>query len=239
VRAIPAVRWVTNHDPQHRQWLAAGCLSGVVGTARELSSRRPTAHGTIDREGDDTMRRGALKGILTTGVLASSLLVSSNAMAASSMFLKLDGIKGESTDDKHRDQIDVLSWSWGVSNGAAQTRRGTLPRACVQDLSFTKFVDTASADLIMDGMLGDVIATGTLVVQKGTEQPHEYIRLVMKNVTVTSFTTGGSGGEDRLTENVTLHFESMQFQYQKQAENGSPTGPLLTFDVTSANAGCR
>ncbi len=160
-------------------------------------------------------------------------------MAAVDMFLRLDGIKGESQDKDHKGEIDVLAWSWGESSGSAQTGRGTLPKVCIQDLSFTKYIDAASPDLIRNSMLGQVIPTAVLVVRKAGENPVEYVQLTMKNVKVTSYSTGGSGGEDRLTENTTLHFESMQFQYQKQGPNGA-VGDPITFDVVGGNAtGCR
>ena len=42
-------------------------------------------------------------------------------MAAVDYFIKFDGIKGESADAKHKDEIDVESWSWG------ETHAGTGP----------------------------------------------------------------------------------------------------------------
>ena len=188
------------------------------------------------------MKRQNLRAFVTMGALATSLLVSSTATAAVDMFLKLGDIKGESQDSKHKDAIDVLAWSWGESSGSAQVGRGTVPKTCIQDVSFTKYIDSASPDLIMTSMLGQVIPTAVLSIEKagGNSPGQEYIRLTMKNVRVTSYSTGGSGGEDRLTENTTLHFESMQFQYQKLNSDGQPDGPPLAFDVVAGNsAGCR
>jgi type VI secretion system secreted protein Hcp len=84
----------------------------------------------------------------------------------------------------------------------------------------------------MNGMTGPVAPNAVLVVRKAGEQQLEYLRLTMKNVTITSYQTGGSGGEDRLTENVVLHFGSMQGQYVQQKPDGS-SGPPITFAGTA------
>jgi type VI secretion system secreted protein Hcp len=185
------------------------------------------------------MKRQIFRAFLTTGVFATSLLASSNAMAAVDMFLKIDGVTGgESQDDKHKGEMDVLAWSWGQSTGEARTGRGKGPAVCIQDLSITKYIDSASPELIMNSMVGEVAPTAVLVVRKAGESPLEFLTLTMRNVTVSAYTTGGSGGEDRLTENVVLHFESMQGTYRRQNPNGSP-GQAFTFEVAAGAANCR
>src|SRR5215204_6521956 len=97
------------------------------------------------------------------------------------MFLKLDPIKGESQDDKHKDEIDVLSWSWGMHQ-TGTTHQGTgggAGKVSVQDLTFTHYVDKASADLIKACTKGDHIAKGTLVVRKAGGEALEYIKIEM------------------------------------------------------------
>src|SRR5262249_43786789 len=143
-----------------------------------------------------------------------------------------------STDKTHKGEIDVLAWSWGESAGTARTRRGVEPVACIQDLSLTKFVDAASPALIVDGITGRLSPTAVLTVRRSGAMPFEYLPLPMKNVIVTSYQTGGSGGEDRLTENVVLHFDSMQGEYQQQKPDGS-LGTPITFTITENSRGCR
>ena len=181
------------------------------------------------------------RGLLVTGVIVTGLFASSATMyAAVDMFIKIGDIIGESHDAQHAGEIDVLAWSWGQSNGSAQIGRGNVPKACIQDLSFTKFIDSSTPELIMAGLTGDIIPTAVLVVRKAGAKPLEYFRISMKNVIVSSYSTGGSGGEDRLTENVTLHFESMQGQYQKQKPDGTADGPPITWDISTKNsAGCQ
>ena len=176
------------------------------------------------------MKRSRLKGLLTAGMLTAGVLTSTSAMAAVDMFIKIGNIKGESLDKVHKDEIDVLAWSWGASKGTAQTKKGLLPPTCIQDLSITKYIDRSSPDLILNGVSGFAVPTAKLTMRKAGESPIEFLTLEMSNVTVSSYSTGGSGGEDRLTENVTLHFESMTGVYHRQNPDGS-AGPAVTFDI--------
>ena len=88
------------------------------------------------------MRRTGFKGLVATGLVAAGVAASTTAVSASDMFLKIANITGESQDAKHKGEIDVLAWSWGQSTGTGKTRRGTIPSACIQDLSLTKYVDS-------------------------------------------------------------------------------------------------
>jgi type VI secretion system secreted protein Hcp len=182
------------------------------------------------------MKRNVWKGMLTAGALTASVLTANSALAAVDMFLnmKSGNILGESADAKHKDEIDVLAWSWGASQGTARTKKGVLPAACVQDLSFTKFIDKATADLIGAGVTGATIPTAVLTMRKAGGTQLEFLKLEMSNVSVSSFSTGGSGGEDRLTENVTLHFASIKGTYRQQLSDGQ-LGPEKTFQI---DGGC-
>ncbi len=141
------------------------------------------------------------------------------------MFLKLDDIKGESLDKVHKDQIDVLSWSWGMSNsGTTHMGGGGGSGKCnVQDLSVTKYVDAASHALLLACSNGHHHKQANLYVRKagGKNAPVEYIKIEMKEVMIVSVSTGGSGGEDRLTENVTLNFAHVKYEYTPQKADGT------------------
>jgi type VI secretion system secreted protein Hcp len=142
------------------------------------------------------------------------------------MFMKLEGIAGESQDKTHAGEIDVLAWSWGMSNSGTthSGAGGGAGKVNVQDLSFTKWVDLASAPLMLATAKGKHITKATLVVRKAGDTPLEYITIVMDECLVTSVSTGGSGGEDRLTENVSLNFKSVDVTYKEQTKTGSAGG---------------
>lgn len=139
------------------------------------------------------------------------------------MFIKLDDVNGESKDDKHKDSIDVLAWSWGMANsGTAHIGGGAgAGKVQVQDLSVTKYVDRSSSVLQLACCNGKHFKKALLTVRKAGEKPLEYIKITMEDVMVSNVSTGGSGGEDRLTENVTFNFAKVQFEYTPQKKDGS------------------
>jgi len=146
------------------------------------------------------------------------------------MFIKIGDIAGESQDSKHGKEIDVLSWSWGMSNsGSAHVGGGAgAGKVNVQDLSFTKWVDSSSPKLMLACCNGKHYDSAMLVVRKAGEKPVEYIKIKLTEVMITSVSTGGSGGEDRLTENVTLNFGEVGLDYTPQDTKGFP-GTAIPF----------
>ena len=142
---------------------------------------------------------------------------------AMDMFIQVGTLKGESVDKTHAGKTDVLAWSWGMSNsGSAHTGGGAgAGKANVQDLSFTKYIDKSTPDLMLVACNGKHFDNATLIVRKAGEKPLEYLKITMTEVLITSVSTGGSGGEDRLTENVTLNFASVKVEYVEQKKDGS------------------
>jgi type VI secretion system secreted protein Hcp len=156
------------------------------------------------------------------------------------MFIKIGAIKSESKDHKHKEEIDVLAWSWGMSNtGSAHVGGGAgAGKVNVQDLSLTKYIDKASTDLMLACCNGKHFPEATLVVRKAGEKPIEYLKVYMKDVLITSVSTGGSGGEDRLTENVTLNFAKVKVVYTEQKQDGTAgASPEIMWDIASNTKG--
>lgn len=147
------------------------------------------------------------------------------------MFIKIEGIAGESKDDSHKDEIDVLAWSWGMSqSGTFHTGGGGgAGKVSIQDVSLTKWVDKSSPTLMLACSGGKHIDKATLVVRKAGEKPLEYMIVTMEKVMVTSISTGGSGGEDKLTENITLNFGKVNLDYQAQDDKGAKMGGAVTY----------
>jgi type VI secretion system secreted protein Hcp len=141
---------------------------------------------------------------------------------AMDMFIKIGALKGESRDKVHKDEIDVLTWSWGMSNsGSAHTGGGMgSGKVNVQDLSFTKYIDKSSPDLMLACCNGRPFEKATLTIRKAGDQPREYLLVTLEDLIITGVSTGGSGGEDRLTENVTLNFARVKVNYKEQTPTG-------------------
>lgn len=148
------------------------------------------------------------------------------------MFLKIDGVEGESSDHAHEGEIDVLAWSWGLTQSGTMhvARGGGAGKANVQDLTVTKYIDSASPNLMLACCNGKQYATADLVCRKaGGDEQVEYLKVEMENVIITSVSTGGSIGDDRQTEAVTLNFAKFKVTYTPQDNDGSPlpeVGPV-------------
>ena len=155
---------------------------------------------------------------------------------AMDMFIKIDSLAGESKDSTHKGEIDVLAWSWGVSNSGTTHGGGGggAGKANVQDLSFTKYIDKSTPDLLLSSLNGKHWDQAVLVVRKAGETPLEYLKFTLSEVLVTSVSQGGSGGEDRLTENVTLNFAKVKVEYVEQtAKGGKGATPSIGWDVAA------
>jgi len=139
------------------------------------------------------------------------------------MFLKLDGIKGEAQDSKHKGEIDITSWSWGLSQtGAFGTGGGGgTAKVSVHDASITKYVDTATCDLLLDCSNGKHIATGNVTFRKAGENPLEYMKIKLTDIIVSSVQHSGAG--ELTSESVSLNFAKFEIEYYQQNEDGSGT----------------
>lgn len=152
------------------------------------------------------------------------------------MFLLLDKIEGESRDSAHGKEIDILAWSWGASNsGSAHVGGGAgAGKANFQDISLTKYVDKSSPTLFDHVAKGTHIDSAKLTVRKAGGTPLEYIIITMTECMITSISTGGSGGEDRLTENISINFAEVELDYQMQDAKGAKSGGPVKFKYNIA-----
>ena len=159
------------------------------------------------------------------------LLAVTDAQAAVDMFLEAgDSIRGDTQDKEFAPKhgIDVLAWSWGESySGSTHVGGGAgAGKVNIQDLSLTKYVDTATTALMRSLATGSHIPEVKLTVRRTGNGPggqKHYLEITMTDVLFTSLSTGGSGGEDRFTENVTLSFAKLNFEYFAPDVNGATT----------------
>ena len=144
------------------------------------------------------------------------------------IILNIDGVTGESLVDGHTDEIDILAWSWGLTqSGTTHMGPGAGGgKVNVQDITMTKYVDLASNDLIKKCCDGTHIASAELYVRKaGGATPIEYLVITFKEIMVTSYSTGGSeDGLDRVQETFSLNFAEFNMTYTKQDATGAEAG---------------
>jgi type VI secretion system secreted protein Hcp len=149
--------------------------------------------------------------------------------------LKLGDLKGESVVKGFEDQIQLLAWSWGLSQtGTTHVGSGGgAGKVNVQDLSFTHYVDSASPSLILACCKGNHYKEATIVMRKAGGDPLPYLTIKLTDLIVTSVSGGSSGGEDSQTENVTLNFAAFEYSYQPQDNKGAKKGGAIAvkYDI--------
>lgn len=143
------------------------------------------------------------------------------------MHIELTGGKvtftGESKHKKHAGKIQILAWSWGMSQSGSfgNGGGGGAGKAQVQDISFTKYMDKSTTQFIQAVTTGAHSDSATLYVSKAGGEQADYLKILLNSVMVTSYSTGGSGGEDMLTENISLAFAKFTVTYTPQDDKGA------------------
>jgi type VI secretion system secreted protein Hcp len=132
------------------------------------------------------------------------------------MFLKLDGVSGESTDSKHKNEIEVLSFSWGAAQPATEDPRGAgggTGKVVFQDMHFVHMFDKATPSLMLACATGKHIPSGILSVRKAGKDQQEYLKIKLTDCIISSFQTGGSGHSNP-SEQFSLNFASIAVTYK-------------------------
>ena len=147
------------------------------------------------------------------------------------MFLTIDGIEGESAIEGHEGEIDVLAWSWGMSQSGTMHvgGGGGGGNVSLEDLTITKWVDKSSLPLMAACCTGMNYPSAKLTILKSNDQPLAWETITMTKLIITSISTGGSGGQDRLTEIITLNFRKVQVDYQPQDIRGYLSGDPIAY----------
>jgi type VI secretion system secreted protein Hcp len=149
---------------------------------------------------------------------------------ATDSFLKIEGVSGESTDEKHKQWIEVLSYSVGMNqpaSAASATGGRTAERVSVSDFAVTKVIDTSSPYLALACCDGRHIKEVKLEVCEASESKHKYMEVVMENVIISGYHPSGSG--DKPMENVTFNFGKIKWEYTPLGHDGKPgskVGPM-------------
>ena len=156
---------------------------------------------------------------------------------ATDIFAKIGDIKGESIDAKHKDEIEVLSFSWGVTNTAATTSGGGLGKATFHDLSIVHHIDKASPLLMKACATGTHLKDATITHRKAGKGQQEYLIVKMNDIIITSVTHGGTGDQPA-SEYVSLAFAKVDLQYKAQKPDGSlEPGIHFKYDLKANKVG--
>ncbi|SPA29052.1 Hcp-related (Hemolysin-coregulated protein) protein; replication/virulence associated protein; DUF796 [Cupriavidus taiwanensis] len=154
---------------------------------------------------------------------------------AQDIFLKINGIDGESQDSSHKNEVEVLAWDWSIEQQSTMHAGsgGGAGKATVSDLSFEHFIDRASPNLMKYCLTGKHINEAVLVVRKAGGNPLEYLKLTMTDVIVTRVSPKGSVDDEvRMRETVALSFSRVKQEYVVQnAQGGSGGAVTAGYDI--------
>jgi type VI secretion system secreted protein Hcp len=158
---------------------------------------------------------------------------------ATEIFAKIGDIKGESLDHKHKDEIEVLSFSWGVANAgsAGPDGKGGAGKPTFQDLLIVHDIDNATPALLQACATGEHIKDATITHRKAGKEQQEYLIITLNDVTITAVSQTGAEDQPYL-ESVSLKFAKVDLDYRKQGPGGAlDAGQHFKFDLKANKAG--
>ena len=159
---------------------------------------------------------------------------------AGDMFLMVKGakhglIKGESQDEEHKGEIDVLSWSWGMQSKSSLGGGTAQGKATINDLKIVKRVDSASTALMSALRTNEQIQTAVLSLRKAGKGQIEYLKVTIEQGRVTSLTVdaGDASGSAELVERISFSFNKIEIEYVPQGKDGQRQGGMTFIDQWS------
>jgi type VI secretion system secreted protein Hcp len=150
-------------------------------------------------------------------------------MAAVDFFLKIDGIPGESKDAKHKDEIDLESWSFGASNSGTSGAGGGggAGKVSMQDFHFVMKVNKATPKLLQACCSGEHIKKAVLTMRKAGKDQQEFLIYTFTDLLISSYQTGGSEGSNVIpNEQISFNFAKVEMEYKEQKADGTLAGPV-------------
>ena len=160
-------------------------------------------------------------------------------MATGDMFLKLEGIEGESNDDKKKNHIEIQSFSLGgANNGSFNTATGGgTSKVAMQDIHFTKQIDKSSPNLFGVLTAGKHIDKATVTVRKAGGDPKDYLTITLTPCLVSSYNISGHDGGGMPSESFSLNYDKIEFDYKTQDDKGNlGASNKKTYEVSKNKA---
>jgi type VI secretion system secreted protein Hcp len=151
-------------------------------------------------------------------------------------FLKIDGIEGESADSKHKGEIEVLSFSWGVTHPGTPGHGGGrgAGKAAFQDFHFVARTSKASPKLFLACASGSHVKDAILTARRAGKEQLEFLKYKLSTVLVSAFQTGGSDdGEPH--DQISLNYAKVELEYRPQSPTGKLEAPVKAAWDLKAN----
>ena len=146
---------------------------------------------------------------------------------SSDYHIKFDGVDGEATHKDHKGEIEILSWSWGVSQHSGSTSGGGSGKgkAVPGDFSFVHLYDKASTVLAKHCVAGKHFKDAKLTARKAGEGQKAFLVITMKEVFITAVSpSAGSAGN--IEEEVRCTYKDIEFAYKAQDDKGGLGGEV-------------
>jgi len=166
-----------------------------------------------------------------------------NSNGIGDMFLLVKGakhglIKGEAQDTQHKDEIEVLSWSWGMQGKPSLGGGAASGKASMHDLKIVKRVDSASTALMLALRTNEPITKAVLTLRKAGKSQVEYMKVTIEQGRVMSLSIDGgdSNGTADVLERVTFSFNKIEVEYVPQGKDGLPQGGMKFEDTWSSQS---
>jgi type VI secretion system secreted protein Hcp len=162
-------------------------------------------------------------------------------------YLKIEGVDGEATDDRHKGQIEIQSFSWGVSNpstvgpgsagsGAGRespTLQSTGQTASFYNLNIMKRLDKSTPMLFLKAASGEHIPEVVLTGQLSGENPSAFYTITMSDVIISSFWQPTPEGQPPM-ESVSFNFAKIEISYTPMSADGTAAETVKAgWDVKS------
>lgn len=149
---------------------------------------------------------------------------------AADYFLKIDGIPGESPDAKHKDEIQLESWSWGEAQVGAHAAGGGggAGRVQMNDFQFVMKINKASPALMLNCATGAHIKKAQLTCRKAGGEQQEYLKIYFEDLLISTYQTGGQASGDAVpTDQISFNFTTIKLEYAPQKADGSLASPVI------------
>jgi type VI secretion system secreted protein Hcp len=150
-------------------------------------------------------------------------------MALVDYFLKIEGIEGESQDSKHKNEIEIESWSFGATQGGtfSASGGGGAGKVAMQDFHFVMKANKASPKLMLACASGEHIKSAILTCRKAGKDQQEFLKYTFSDLLVSSFQTGGSAAGSVIPlDQISLNFAKIEKEYKEQKSDGTLGGAV-------------
>jgi type VI secretion system secreted protein Hcp len=170
-------------------------------------------------------------------LLLATILISFAPARAVDMFLKLTDIPGESVNNDHKDEIEIFSYAFGLSNATTVASGAGAAKPKFADITITKRIDKSSPLLMLNSAKGQPVTQAILTLERTGVKSSKFMVITLDNVLVSSISSTGPAGSDVPTETVSLNYGKIKVEYYQQNPDGSVAlAGTFAYDILANKA---